>query len=43
MYNLSMKLALLLPGFLDSPDYLHLTTIEKGLQALGYTVVRLDP
>lgn len=38
-----MKLAILLPGFLDSPDYLHLITIEKGLQALGYTVVRLDP
>ncbi len=38
-----MKLAILLPGFLDSPDYLHLITFEKGLQRLGYTVVRLDP
>lgn len=38
-----MKLAILLPGFLDSPDYLHLIIIEKGLQALGYTAIRLDP
>lgn len=43
VYNLHMKLAILLPGFLDSPDYLHIITIEKGLQTLGYTVVRLDP
>ncbi len=38
-----MKLALLLPGFLDSPDYLHMITFEKRLKALGYTVERLDP
>lgn len=38
-----MKLALLLPGFLDSPDYRHMLVIEKGLQELGYEVVRLDP
>lgn len=38
-----MKLALLLPGYLDSPDYLHLVTFEKRLKELGYTVERLDP
>jgi len=37
-----MKLALLLPGYLDSPDYLHLVTFEKRLKELGYTVERLD-
>jgi len=37
-----MKLALLLPGFLDSPDYLHLKTFEKRLTELGYTVERID-
>ncbi len=37
-----MKLALLLPGFLDSPDYLHMLTFEKGLKKLGFTVERLD-
>ncbi|MCX6731267.1 MAG: alpha/beta hydrolase [Candidatus Roizmanbacteria bacterium] len=37
-----MKLALLLPGFLDSPDYAHLMTFEKRLKELGYTVDRLD-
>jgi len=38
-----MKLALLLPGYLDSPDYLHMKTFEKGLKKLGYTTERLDP
>ncbi len=38
-----MKLALLLPGYLDSPDYLHMKIFEKGLKKLGYTVERLDP
>lgn len=38
-----MKLALLLPGFCDSPDYLHMKTFEKRLKELGYTVERLDP
>jgi esterase/lipase len=38
-----MKLALLLPGFLDSPDYLHMKTFDKRLQELGYTTERLDP
>ena len=37
-----MKLALLLPGYLDSPDYLHLMTFEKRLQVLGYITERLD-
>jgi len=37
-----MKVALLLPGYLDSPDYLHLKTFEKRLTNLGYTVERLD-
>ena len=38
-----MKLALLLPGYLDSADYLHMKTFEKGLRKLGYTTERLDP
>lgn len=38
-----MKLALLLPGYLDSPNYLHLMTFEKRLEELGYNVERLDP
>ncbi|MFI5240910.1 MAG: alpha/beta hydrolase [Microgenomates group bacterium] len=37
-----MKLALLLPGYLDSPDYLHMKVLEKGLQELGYIVEILD-
>lgn len=38
-----MKVALLLPGYLDSPNYLHMITFEKRLNELGYTVERLDP
>lgn len=38
-----MKLALLLPGYLDSPDYLHMKTFEKRLKELGYITERLDP
>lgn len=38
-----MKLALLLPGYLDSPDYLHMKIFEKKLLGLGYVVERLDP
>ena len=38
-----MKLALLLPGYLDSPDYLHMRTFEKGLIKMGYVVEKLDP
>lgn len=37
-----MKVALLLPGYLDSPDYLHMMTFEKGLMDLGYKVERID-
>jgi pimeloyl-ACP methyl ester carboxylesterase len=37
-----MKVALLLPGYLDSPDYLHLVTFEKRLKELDYVVERLD-
>lgn len=38
-----MKVALLLPGYLDSPDYLHLKIIDKKLQEVEYLVERLDP
>jgi pimeloyl-ACP methyl ester carboxylesterase len=38
-----MKLALLLPGYIESPDYLHLVVIDEGLSGLGYKVVRVDP
>lgn len=38
-----MKLALLLPGYLDSPDYLHMKTFEKRFKELGYTTERIDP
>ena len=38
-----MKLALLLPGYLDSPDHLHMIIFEKMLLGQGYTVKRLDP
>jgi pimeloyl-ACP methyl ester carboxylesterase len=38
-----MKLAVLLPGYLDSPDYLHMKIFAEELQSLGYIVVRLDP
>jgi pimeloyl-ACP methyl ester carboxylesterase len=37
-----MKLALLLPGYLESPDYGHLVVIDNHLQTLGYTTVRVD-
>ena len=38
-----MKLALLLPGYLDSPDYLHLKIFEDRLRELEFSVERLDP
>jgi hypothetical protein len=38
-----MKVALLLPGYLDSPDYLHMMTFENMLKELGFVVERLDP
>lgn len=39
----SNKLAILLPGFLDSKDYPHLTALGQELSALGFTAVRFDP
>lgn len=37
-----MKLALLLPGYLNCPDWLDLVTIDKHLVQLGYTILRVD-
>lgn len=37
-----MKLALLLPGYIESPDYHHLVVIDNKLQSLGYTTIRVD-
>lgn len=37
-----MKLALLLPGYLDSPDYLHMKVFDRRLTKMGYTVERLN-
>lgn len=36
-------LAVLLPGFLDSKDYLDLATLARVLETKGYFVVRFDP
>lgn len=37
-----MKLTILLPGYVESPDYRHLVAIDEKLTTLGYTVVRVD-
>jgi esterase/lipase len=37
------SIAVLLPGYLDSGDYLHMVMIEEALTKLGYSVKRLDP
>lgn len=37
-----MKVAILLPGYLDSPDYTHMMIFERRLVELGYIVERLD-
>lgn len=37
------KLAILCPGFLDTKDYAHLTTLADMLCNRGYTAVRFDP
>lgn len=37
-----MKLAILLPGYIESPDYNHLIVIDKKLSDLGYIVARVD-
>ena len=38
-----MKLALLLPGYLESADYRHLVVIDEELSGLEYEVKRVDP
>ncbi len=38
-----MKLALLLPGYLESPSYRHLVVIDEELSGMGYEVKRVDP
>ncbi len=38
-----MKEAILIPGYLGSPDYLHMKVFEKRLRELGYSVERIDP
>lgn len=40
---MSHKLAILIPGFLDSPDYPHLVKLDQDLTRLGYEVVRITP
>lgn len=37
-----MKLALLLPGYIESPDYRHLVVVENYLKKRGYTTLRVD-
>ena len=37
-----MKVAFLLPGYIESPDYFHLKFFDKRITELGYTVERLD-
>ena len=37
------KLALLLPGFLDSPDYLHMNIFSDELKLMNYDVIKIDP
>lgn len=39
----STKLAILLPGFLDTKDYLHLRKLGEALAMKGYLVVSFDP
>lgn len=38
-----MKLAILLPGYVESPDYHHLVVIDRHLTDLGYSTLRVDP
>ncbi len=37
-----MKLALLLPGYIESPDYRHLVVIDNKLVEMGFTTHRID-
>lgn len=41
--EVSDKLAVLCPGFLDSKDYAHLVALAEMLCERGYTAVRFDP
>ncbi len=41
--ELTDKLAILCPGYLDSKDYDHLVGLAHDLTAKGYTVARFDP
>lgn len=41
--EVSDKLAILCPGFLDSKDYRHLVVLAEILAKKGYEVVRFDP
>lgn len=40
--KISEKLAILLPGYLDSKDYPHLVALAEDFQKVGYTAVRFD-
>lgn len=37
------KFAILLPGFMDSPQYLHMQVFSRNLQDLGYDTTVVDP
>lgn len=37
------KLAILLPGFLDSKDYAHLVDLDNRLKKQGYLTIRINP
>jgi len=37
------KLAIILPGFLDSKDYPHLVDLDNEFKKLGFSTVRLNP
>jgi pimeloyl-ACP methyl ester carboxylesterase len=39
----SSKLAIVLPGLLDSKDYIHMTSLVDHLAKNGYTALSLDP
>ena len=39
----SDRLAILVPGYLDSKDYVHLVMLAEDLSHIGYTAVRFDP
>lgn len=39
----SKRLAVLLPGYLDSKDYPHLVRLGEDLASVGYVAVRFDP